>query len=120
GMATMAVGFARWMDGDLAAARPLWETSIAIAREVGDDIEAAHKELALASITFQEGRVDQAIADSLAAMNELHAHDNVALTVMAIDWIAALTARRAPDTAVRLAGAATALRAGMGGGMRPV
>lgn len=36
----------------MAGARPLWEMSIAIAREVGDHVEAAHKSLALASITF--------------------------------------------------------------------
>ena len=66
GMVRMAQGFARWMQGDLAGARPLWETSVEIAREAGDGLEAAHKALALASITFQEGRTDEALRSSIA------------------------------------------------------
>ena len=119
GMVRMAQGFARWMQGDLAGARPLWEASIAIAREVGDNMEAAHKRLALASITFLEGRHGQAIAEALDAMEELQQHGNVSLTVMALDWIAALGAEREPDRCVRLAGAAAQLRRTLGGGMRP-
>ena len=68
-MVRMAQGFARWMQGDLAGARPLWETSVEIAREAGDGLEAAHKALALASITFQEGRTDEALRSSIASMN---------------------------------------------------
>jgi non-specific serine/threonine protein kinase len=119
GMVRMAQGFARWMQGDLAGARPLWESSIAIAREVGDHVEAAHKRLALASITFQEGRHPQAMTEALDAMEELHEHANVSLTVMALDWIAALGVGRAPERCVRLAAAAAELRRTLGGGMRP-
>jgi non-specific serine/threonine protein kinase len=119
GMVRMAQGFARWMQGDLAGARPLWETSVQIAREVGDGVEAAHKALALASITFQQGRPDEALRDSIAAMNELLERRNVALTVMAIDWIAAMIVERAPELGAQLAGAAAQLRGPLGGGMKP-
>jgi hypothetical protein len=107
------------MKGDLAAARPLWESSIAIAREAGDHVEAAHKGLALASITFQEGRHAQAIEEAFDAMEELQGHGNVSLTVMALEWIAALGAQRAPESCARLAAAASELRRTLGGGMRP-
>ena len=119
GMVRMAQGFARWMQGDLAGARPLWETSVEIAREAGDGLEAAHKALALASITFQEGRTDEALRASIASMNELLDRRNVALTVMAIDWIAAMIVERTPELAGQLAGAAAQLRGPLGGGMRP-
>jgi tetratricopeptide (TPR) repeat protein len=119
GMVRMAQGFARWMQGDLAGARPLWESSIAIAREVGDHVEAAHKRLALASITFQEGRHAQAMVEALDAMEELQQHGNVPLTIMALDWIAALGAEEEPERCARLAGAAAELRRRLGGGMRP-
>jgi tetratricopeptide (TPR) repeat protein len=119
GMVRMAQGFARWMQGDLAGARPLWESSIAIAREVGDHAEAAHKGLALASITFQQGHPTQALDEAFDAMEELWEHGNVSLTVMALDWIAALAAQRAPEHCARLAAAAAALRRTLGGGMRP-
>src|SRR4030067_414957 len=54
GMALMAKGFARWMEGDLDGARPLWEASLTIALEVGGHIEAATKRLAAASVIFHQ------------------------------------------------------------------
>jgi predicted ATPase len=119
GMVRMAQGFARWMQGDMTGARPLWELSIAIAREVGDHVEAAHKSLALASITFLQGDVDEALQSSINAMNELIDRHNVALTVMAIDWIAAMIVTRSPELGAQLAGAAAHLRGPLGGGMKP-
>ena len=119
GMVRMAQGFARWMQGDLIGARPLWEMSIAIAREVGDHVEAAHKSLALASITFLQGDVDEALQSSITAMNELIDRHNVALTVMAIDWIGAMIVTRSPEVGAQLAGAAAQLRGPLGGGMKP-
>ena len=63
GMVRMAQGFARWMQGDLAGARPLWETSVEIAREARRRARRRRtRPLALASITFQEGRTDEAPA----------------------------------------------------------
>ena len=82
-----------------------------IQREVGDHVEAAHKRLALASITFQEGHHAQAIDEAFDAMEELQEHGNVSLTVMALEWIAALGAERAPERCTRLAAAASECRA---------
>lgn len=119
GMVRMAQGFARWMQHDLRAARQLWQTSITIAREMGDGVEAAHKTLGLAAMTYAEGRPEAAIQQAIDAMEELFARHNVALTVMAIDFIAAMVVAEQPRIAARLSGAATQLRGSMGGGMRP-
>jgi predicted ATPase len=119
GEALMAQGFARWMKNDLAGARPLWEQSITIARETGDRVEAATKCLALASIKFRQGEEGSALADALAALRELVELKHVTYTIMALDFVAALTAQRNPAASVRLAGAAAKLRATLGGGMRP-
>ena len=45
--------------------------SLAIAREVGNTVEVATKTLALASISFQQGREVEAIRESLMALEEL-------------------------------------------------
>ena len=119
GMVRMAQGFARWMQDDLEGARPLWEESLAIAREVGNTVEVATKTLALASISFQQGREVEAIRESLMALEELVELKNVSLIVMALDWVAALAAARDPEPSVQLAGAADDLRRRLGGGMRP-
>jgi hypothetical protein len=101
------------------SARALWEESIEIAREIGDHVEAAHKTLALASITYAEGRASDALCQAIDAMEELFRHHNVALTIMAIDFIASMIVPEQTPLAVRLAGAATHLRGNMGGGMHP-
>jgi predicted ATPase/class 3 adenylate cyclase len=119
GEALMAQGFARWMKNDLGGARPLWEASLAIARDTGDHVEAATKLLALASIKFQQGEERQALNDALTALKELVALKHVTYTIMAMDFVAALSANRRPNESVRLAGAAGKLRAVLGGGMRP-
>jgi predicted ATPase/class 3 adenylate cyclase len=119
GMALMAKGFSRWMGGNLAGARPLWEESLGIAVEVGDEVEAATKRLALASIMFQQGEREAAMVCALQGMEELAGLKNVTLTIMALDWVAALAAHADPTGGVRLAGAAAALRDALGGGMRP-
>jgi hypothetical protein len=107
------------MQSYLNGARPLWEASLAIARETGDHVEAATKLLALASIRFQQGEERNAHNDALAALKELVALKHVTYTIMAMDFIAALSAHQRPRESVRLAGAANKLRATLGGGMRP-
>jgi len=119
GEALMAQGFARWMKNDLVGARPLWEASLKIARETGDHVEAATKLLALASIKYQQGEDQRAASDALTALKELVALKHVTYTIMAMDFLAALSAKRKPSESVRLAGAAARLRAQLGGGMRP-
>ncbi|MGH9166959.1 MAG: ATP-binding protein [Acidimicrobiia bacterium] len=115
----MALGFVRWMRGDLGGARPLWEESMRLARELGDDAEAATNGLALASLSYLEGDREGALATAGEGLEELLALKNSSGVVMALDWIAALSAHREPNEAIRLAGAAEMLRARQGGGMRP-
>lgn len=119
GEAIMAQGFARWMKNDLTGARPLWEESLKIARETGDHVEAATKLLALASIKYQQGEEQRAIADALTALKDLIELKHVTYTIMAMDFLAALSALKKPSESVRLAGAAARLRSQLGGGMRP-
>jgi len=115
----MAQGFARWMKNDLSGARPLWEASLRIARETSDHVEAATKLLALAAIKYQQGEDQRAVSDALTALKELVALKHVTYTIMAMDFLAALSAKRRPSESVQLAGAAARLRAQLGGGMRP-
>ena len=119
GMVLMARGFARWMEGDVAGARPLWQESLAVAIELGDQFEAATKRLAIASLAFQQGDPFEARGIARGALDELVQLGNVTGMIMALDWVAALAAPLEPAGAVRLAGAADALRARLGGGMRP-
>jgi predicted ATPase/class 3 adenylate cyclase len=118
GMVFMAQGFARWMQGDLVGARPLWEKSLAIALEVGDVIEATVKRLAIASIDFNLGRRREALKNSLEALDLLGAK-NLTYTIMALDWVAAMAVHGDAEGGIRLAAAAAKLRAALGGGMRP-
>lgn len=79
----------------------------------------ATKTLALASLSYQQGESERALADATAALRELSELRNISGVVMALDWIAALSATTNPAKAVRMAGAASALRTTLGGGMRP-
>ncbi len=119
GMIMMAQGFARWMEGDLEGARPLWEESRDIARETGDDVEAEVKRLAIASIDAALGRRDDALREAVSALDALVAQHNVTYTIMALDWVAAIASYKSPEAAARLGGAADRLRQEHGGGMRP-
>ena len=119
GRVQMAAGFALWMAGDLAGARVLWEESLAIAREEGDHVEAATKVLALAALRFQQGERNEPIGMAVQSLVELVERHNVSHVVMALDFTAALLVHQDPDAGCRLAGAAEALRAALGGGMRP-
>jgi hypothetical protein len=75
--------------------------------------------MALASIKFQQGEQDHALANAIAALRELVDLKHVTFTIMALDFVAALTAERDPPNALRLAAAAAWLRSMLGGGMRP-
>jgi predicted ATPase/class 3 adenylate cyclase len=119
GRVLMAHGFARWMKGDLAGARPLWEESLAIVRETGDYIEAATKEIALAAIRFQQGERSTPIQMVVGALEELVRRHNISHVVMALDFASALLAEADAETACRLAGVAEEQRKALGGGMRP-
>ncbi len=118
GMTLMAKGFAYWKAGAIDQALPLWQQSLAIALEVGDEVEAATKRLAIATMRFQQGAREEALESALQALAQLAQLKNMAFTVMAIDWVAALVAQEETEESVRLAGAAEALRTSVGGGIR--
>ncbi len=113
----MAQGFALWKRNEYAAARPLWETSLAISRELGDQALSITQLAGLAGIEFHEGDRSEAVRIALGALEDASDLHNVALVVWLLDFIAAFTAPTAPETAVRLAGAAHSLRQTAGGGV---
>ena len=117
GETLMAEGFALWQDRECAAARPLWEAALAISREVGADTLAVTQLAGLAGIEHHTGAPDEArrlALDALALANEL---GNVGLCVWLLDFVAAFAVEDRPAMAVRVAGAADALRTASGGGM---
>ena len=118
GQALMAQGFALWQDHDYAAARPLWEEALTISRELGDEALAVTQLAGLAGIDFHAGAVNDARRIALDALDLACDLENVALCTWLLDFIAAFAAADAPVPAVRLAGAADALRRASGGGMR--
>ena len=118
-MVLMAKGFACLMKGDLSRGRPYWVESLEIANEVGDFSEAAMKRLAIASIDYRQNQHGPALADALSALQDLDRLRNVSFSIMALDFIAAMSAEERPAEALRLSGAAGALRRRLGGGMTP-
>ena len=119
GMVLMAKGFACLVKGDLSRGRPYWVESLEIANEVGDFSEAAMKRLAIASIDYRQNQRRPALVDALSALQDLDRLRNVSFSIMALDFIAAMSAEERPAEALRLSGAAGALRRRLGGGMTP-
>jgi len=116
GKILMAQAFALQRKGDLAAARPLWEASLMISREFGDQHLAITQLIALAICVFHEGDRREAQRIALEAVEEAADAQNVQLAVWMLDLFAAFVAPAAPGPAVRLAGAVDALREAAGGG----
>jgi predicted ATPase/DNA-binding SARP family transcriptional activator len=113
----MAEGFALFQDREYAAARPLWEAALAISRELGADALAVTQLAAVACIEFQAGATENATAIILDCLAQACDLDNVGLCVWMLDFVAAFTVEDRPALAVRVAGAADALRTAAGGGM---
>ena len=114
----MAEGFALWQQGDYAAARPLWESALAISRELGADTLAVTQLAAIAGIEYHTGAPADATRIALDALGQACDLDNVGLCVWMLDFVAAFAVEDRPAMAVRVAGAADALRTASGGGMR--
>ncbi len=115
----MAQGFVLWRRNDLAAAKEVWEESLAIARETGNQSLANSQLVGLAGLTFHQGDPDEALRIVLEAVEEAIVSHNVHVTVWMLGFAAAFAAPDAPEAAVRLAGAADALRRESGGGIQP-
>ena len=118
GETLMAEGFALWQDRQYLAARPLWEDALAISRELGADTLAVTQLAGLAGIEHAMGAHRDAARIALDALDQACGLENVGHCVWLLDLIAAFVAPDDPAGAVRLAGAADALRRASGGGMR--
>ena len=113
----MAEGFALWQEREYPAARPLWEAALAISRELGADTLAVTQLAGLAGIEYQTGAPDDATCIALDALGQACELGNVGLCVWLLDFVAAFAVEDRPAPAVRVAGAADALRTASGGGM---
>ncbi|MGD8486346.1 MAG: hypothetical protein PVH07_06875, partial [Chloroflexota bacterium] len=118
GETLMAQGFALWQQREYAAARPMWEEALAISRELGADTLAVTQLAGLAGIEYHTGARADATRIALDALGQACDLDNVALCVWLLGFVAAFAAEERPQTAVRVAGAADALRRTAGGGMQ--
>jgi len=118
GETLMAQGFALWQDRRYSAARPLWEEALAISRAIGADALAVTQLAGLAGLEFHTGSADEATRIALDALDQASDLDNAGLCVWLLDFIAAFATSAHPAAAVRLAGAADALRTAAGGGNR--
>lgn len=118
GETLMAQGFALWQLEDFAAARPLWEEALAISRELGADTLAVTQLAGIAGIEYHTGDSDDATRIALDALGQARDLDNAGLCVWLLDFVAAFAVEARPAEAVRIAGAADALRSASGGGMR--
>jgi predicted ATPase len=117
GEALMAQGFATWQQREYEEARPLWQSALAISREIGDDALAVTQLAGLAGIAHHTGDAADATRIALEALAQACDLDNVGLCVWMLDFLAAFAVAEDPTAAVRLAGAADALREASGGGM---
>jgi predicted ATPase/DNA-binding SARP family transcriptional activator len=118
GETLMAEGFALWQDREYMAARPLWEDALAISRELGASTLAVTQLAGLGGMEYHTGSRDHATRIALDALGQACDLENVGLCVWLLDFIAAFAVEGQPAMAVRVAGAADALRTASGGGMR--
>ena len=97
-------------EGDAAAARPLYEEALAIQRGLGDRANMPISLRRLGFVTLEQGDLPAACAyleEALVLSEELGSRSGLANSLEAV---AALAAQTRPSVAIRLAGAAAALR----------
>jgi predicted ATPase/transcriptional regulator with XRE-family HTH domain len=114
------MGWLEFYDGQLTAARGLVEESLAIRRALGSHREAGVSQTLLGKVAMLEG--DRSSAGSLFR-ESLQVHAAVGNrwgVALALEGVAALAAIAQPEQALRLAGAAAALRAAIGRRLPPV
>ena len=116
GQVLMAEASAAWKRGDLARARQLWEEGLAIHRRLRDQAMVATQLVGLSGIALQLGHPDEAMRDLSQALKLAVEIGNEHTQIFALDSLALFAAPDRPAEAVRLAGAAGALRESHGGG----
>jgi predicted ATPase/transcriptional regulator with XRE-family HTH domain len=117
--ALYALGLVASGQGDHARARALLESSVTLHRQVGDHQARARSLLALATEMLSDDEAGAAwplFAESLALAEKTG--DRLTLA-RGLEGVAGLLAEARPDRAVRLAGAADAVRAGLGVAVQP-
>ncbi len=113
-----AVAFATWMAGHLEVAAEQWERAAKMFHEAGDIAEELQTCVARAIVDYQLGRsgIPNRVRGCIEAMV---AFGDVTGTLMALEFFARVIVATNPETAVRIAGGARALRATTGGGHTP-
>lgn len=119
GQVLMAKAFVLWRRGEFSEAHDLWQESLAIARESGDQWLAVSQLVGLAGLTFHLGDRGRALSIVLDGVDEAVELHNTHLVVWLLDFVAAYAAPIAPEAAARLAGAVDELRKKAGGGILP-
>lgn len=117
GRVIMAKGTLLFLKREYRAAHALWLECLAIAREFDDQALALTQLVGLAALTFHIGSHAEAMEIALDGIVEALEVQNVHMVVWMLDLVAAFGVPVAPETAVRLAGAADALRREGGGGI---
>ena len=113
----MAQAFMAHRRGEHAAARPLWEASLTISREVGNHTLATTQLVGIAICAFHAGEIQEALRIALEALDEATDQENIPIASWVLDFVAAFAVSAAPEEAVRLAGAVDSFRQEAGGGM---
>jgi hypothetical protein len=100
--------------GDAAAARPLFEESMAVSRQLGDVLCEARAVYQLGRVAELEGDIETAYRNIVTAIAMQHGVGDRSETAGAIEDLAGCLMLSAPDVAARFLGAVEAQREGWG------
>ncbi len=118
--ATGGAAYFHLMQGDYAKARPLAEEADALWEEVGNPFQSAMSGHTLGQLNRLEGRYQDAWPHLRKALSTLHElGDQASMTESMLMMSALASAEGRHERAVRLLGAATAIRERLGGGTPP-
>jgi tetratricopeptide (TPR) repeat protein len=112
-----AIAWNTWQAGHLEDALELWTDARTNYAALGDEGEVRQTDLATSAVLHQLGRSEEAVAVGGETLEAMVHSDDVSGVIMAVDFLAAVTAARSPGPAVRLAAAADRLRSELGGGL---
>ena len=114
-----AQSMAFWSSGDLTRALETWAEAEALLGAAGDRAEELQSRAAQAVIGHQLGRSEEALNTLRRLLDDMQAVGDVTGLTLVLDFTAAILAEQNPRDAVVLDGAATRLREGLGGGLKP-